>query len=228
MPCGVIYLPRPPWSPTYARLFPRAERRTKQTLALQCGRRAFGVCVADKDGEGNKRGKLPVAPRRKTPMPDHLVHPIDPWFIGSSHTLLLGSFPSPLSREKGFPYGNPTNRFWRVIAGVYGQPVPQTLEGRRSLILDNGLALWDVIRSCSIEGASDASIAEVVPNDLGPLLEAGSITRIFTTGGKAFELYRAYLEPAVGIKAVRLPSTSAANARMRLEDLIGAYRVLLD
>lgn len=157
---------------------------------------------------------------------EELIHTIDPWYDADSHTLLLGSFPSPLSRSQGYPYGNPQNRFWRVIAAVHGAPAPETLEERRALIRDNGLALWDVIASCSIEGASDASITDVVANDLRPIISSSKIDRIFTTGTKAQELYEAHIEDVVGIRAVRLPSTSPANARMRLEDLIEAYGVI--
>ncbi len=160
-------------------------------------------------------------------MAEELVHSIDPWFDEGSRTLLLGSFPSPLSRSHGFPYGNPQNRFWRVIAAIYDAPVPMTLEERRSLILDNGLALWDVIASCTIEGAADSSITDVVANDIRPLLEGSRIDRVFTTGTKAQELYRTHIEPVAGIEAVRLPSTSPANARTTLEKLIEAYRVIL-
>lgn len=154
------------------------------------------------------------------------IHEIEPVFDERSRVLLLGTFPSPKSREVGFFYGHPHNRMWKVLACVYGEDVPQTVEERRAFLLRNGIAMWDVLASCAIRGASDASIRDAVPNDLSRILDVAPIERIFATGAKAHELYRRYLEPVYGRECMRLPSTSPANAATSLEQLIEAYGVL--
>ena len=106
------------------------------------------------------------------------VHPIPPVFDADSTVLVLGSFPSVKSRESGFFYGHAQNRFWRVTAAVFGCPVPVTIPEKRAFLLQNHVALWDVIASCDIDGSSDASIKNVRPNDLAPLLAASKITHI--------------------------------------------------
>lgn len=154
------------------------------------------------------------------------VHPIPPVFDADSSVLVLGSFPSVKSRESGFFYGHAQNRFWRVTAAVFGCPVPVTIPEKRAFLLQNHVALWDVIASCDIDGSSDASIKNVRPNDLAPLLAASKITHIFTNGATADALYTRWQFPATGISAVRLPSTSPANAAWSLDRLIDAWRVI--
>ena len=154
------------------------------------------------------------------------LHPIPPVFDADSTVLILGSFPSVKSRESGFFYGHVQNRFWRVTAAVFGCPVPATIPEKRAFLLQNHVALWDVIASCDIDGSSDASIRNAQPNDLAPLLAGSKITRIFTNGATADALYTRRQLPATGIPAVRLPSTSPANAAWPLERLIEAWRVI--
>lgn len=154
------------------------------------------------------------------------VHPIPPVFDADSTVLVLGSFPSVKSRESGFFYGHAQNRFWRVTAAVFGCPVPVTIPEKRAFLLQNHVALWDVIASCDIDGSSDASIKNVRPNDLAPLLAASKITHIFTNCATADALYIRWQFPATGIPAVRLPSTSPANAAWSLDRLIDAWRVI--
>lgn len=155
------------------------------------------------------------------------THEIEPVFDERSRILLLGTFPSPKSREVGFFYGHPHNRMWKVLAAVYGEDEPQTVEERRVFLLRNRIAMWDVLASCAIKGASDASIRDAVPNDLSRIFDVAPIERIYATGAKAHELYRRYLEPVYGRKCMRLPSTSPANAVMSLSELIEAYRMIL-
>ncbi|MDO4493443.1 MAG: DNA-deoxyinosine glycosylase [Clostridia bacterium] len=157
-----------------------------------------------------------------------IVHTIDPVFDANSRVLILGTMPSPKSREAGFYYMHPQNRFWPALAGVFGEPVPMGREERRAFALRHGIALWDVLQSCDIEGASDASIANAVPNDIAGLLEKTHIARVFTTGATAFKYYKKFAEPQTGVSAVPLPSPSAANARMRLDALIAAYRAVAE
>ena len=154
------------------------------------------------------------------------VHPIPPVFDADSTVLVLGSFPSVKSRESGFFYGHAQTRFWRVTAAVFGCPVPVTIPEKRAFLLQNHVALWDVIASCDIDGSSDASIKNVRPNDLAPLLAASKITHIFTNGATADALYTRWQFPATGIPAGRLPSPSPANASWSLGRLMVARCVI--
>lgn len=156
-----------------------------------------------------------------------VVHTIPPLYDSHSRVLLLGSIPSPKSREIGFFYGHPQNRFWRVLAAVLGEEVPKTIDEKRAMCLKHHVALWDTIARCDIAGASDTSIRNAVPNDIGKLVRESEITRIFATGGKSAELYRKLIEPQLHIPITQLPSTSPANAAWSLERLIEAYRVIL-
>ena len=141
-----------------------------------------------------------------------VTHPIAPLFDASSRILILGSFPSVKSREGLFFYHHPQNRFWKVLAGVLEEPVPGSIEEKKIFLLKHRIALWDAIASCTIEGSSDSTIKNVVPNDLSGILSAADISRIFCNGGASFQYYKKYQEPRTGRAAVRLPSTSPANA----------------
>ncbi len=154
----------------------------------------------------------------------HIIHPIPPLYDENSEILILGSFPSVKSREAAFFYGHPQNRFWRVTAGLFGEPVPQTIEEKKKLLSRHHIALWDVIASCSIEGSSDSSIRDVVPNDLRPILASSRVNRIYANGAAATKLYRKYIEPVLGMSAVCLPSTSPANAAWDLNRLSAQWR----
>lgn len=156
-----------------------------------------------------------------------IYHPIEPVYDSQSRILILGSFPSVKSREAMFFYGHPQNRFWKVTAAVFGCRVPQTIEEKRSFLLTNGIAVWDVIASCEIEGSSDSSIRNVTPNDLSQILNAAPVEQIFVNGKTALKYYEKYLRPVTGREAVCLPSTSPANAAWNLEKLIQAWSIIL-
>lgn len=160
-------------------------------------------------------------------MPESIRHPIPPYVPENSRTLILGTMPSPKSREAGFYYMHPQNRFWPVLAGVFDEPVPADLSARKALLDRHGIALWDVLASCRIEGASDSSIREAEANDVPGLLRTTGITRVFTTGSTAARYYQALIFPGCGIPATALPSPSSANAHLRTGDLIAAYRAIL-
>ena len=153
-------------------------------------------------------------------------HPFGPLYDSNSRILILGSFPSVKSREQNFFYGHPQNRFWKVIAALYGQEPPKTIPEKRELILDHGLALWDSIASCVITGSSDASIRDVRANNLRIILDNSPIERIYCNGRKSHEMYQRYIQNEIGREAVCLPSTSPANAQFSLEKLIAAWSVL--
>lgn len=127
-----------------------------------------------------------------------VVHPIPPVYRADSRILILGSFPSVKSRETGFFYGHPQNRFWKVTAAVCGEEVPQTVEEKKAFLLRNHIAVWDVIASCVITGSSDASIRDVVPNPLQDILECADIRQIYCNGATAWKYYRKYQEKQLG------------------------------
>ena len=159
---------------------------------------------------------------------ERIIHTIPPVYDENSRVLLLGTMPSPKSREAGFYYGHPQNRMWPVLSSLFGEETPQGTGERRDFLLRHRIAMWDVLGSCTIRGADDGSIRDPEPNDLGPLLESAPIAAIFTTGKKAYTLYNRYIAPNTGREAVCLPSTSPANCRYEtLETLKAAYGVLL-
>lgn len=156
-----------------------------------------------------------------------IYHTLEPVFDAQSRVLLLGTMPSPKSRETGFYYGHPQNRFWPVLAAVAGEPEPKGNDARRAFLLRRHIALWDVLRACVIEGADDGSIREPEPNDLSRILGGAEIRAIYTTGARAAALYKRLCLPETGRPAIPLPSTSPANCRYyTTEKLIEAYGVL--
>lgn len=162
----------------------------------------------------------------------HIEHTLEPIFNERSRVLVLGTMPSPKSREVGFYYGHPQNRFWRVMEALFELPSHSLVENdmRRAFLLKQHIALWDVLASCTIEGATDASIVDAIPNDLTRIFDAAPITHVFTTGGKATQLCQRMngdMLSARNIALTGLPSTSAANARMRLNQLVEAYRPIV-
>lgn len=155
-----------------------------------------------------------------------LIHPIQPVFDKDSRVLILGSFPSVKSREEGFFYGHPQNRFWKVTAKVFGEQTPQTVIEKKAFLLRNHIALWDVIGSCEITGSSDSSIRNVTVNDISVILNAADISAVFLNGQKAYQLFKKYLFPVIGRDGICLPSTSPANAAWNLERLTEEWKVI--
>lgn len=150
----------------------------------------------------------------------NIIHPLQPIYNQDSKILILGSFPSVKSRENNFYYAHPQNRFWQVLESVYKEKI----KNKTIFLLEHNIALWDVIKSCEISGSSDSSIKNVVVNDIKSLIKKTNITKIYVNGKTAFNLYKKYLEKSVGISAIYLPSTSPANARYSLNDLVLEYR----
>lgn len=157
-----------------------------------------------------------------------VTHEFDAFFDKDSRVLILGTIPSPKSREQGFYYGHPQNRFWKVLADVLSEEFPQTVEERKRFLKRNHIALWDVLESCEIKGASDVSIRNARPNDMNRILQAADIRAIFATGAKAAQLYKKLCFPECGVEAVRLPSTSPANCGCSYEKLREAYSQICD
>ena len=157
----------------------------------------------------------------------NIIHPIPPLYDADSRILILGSFPSVKSREAMFFYGHPQNRFWPLLARLFDESVPQSIPEKRELALRHNIALWDSIHSCTITGSSDSSIRDVVPNDLSVILDNSRVERIFCNGATSHRLYTKYIFPLTGIEAVKLPSTSPANAAFGMDRLVDKWKEIL-
>lgn len=156
-----------------------------------------------------------------------IQHPFPPLYDKDSRILILGSFPSVKSREQRFFYGHPQNRFWKTVAGILSEEVPMTIEEKAEFLHKNHIAVWDVIASCDIDGSSDSSIRNVTPNDLSVIFAEADIQAIYCNGAKAYQYYEKYQEKETGKKAVKLPSTSPANATFSLERLKENWKEIL-
>ena len=159
---------------------------------------------------------------------EKVKHEIPPVYDENSKILILGSFPSVKSRENQFFYHHPQNRFWKTLAAVVGCDTPISIEEKKKFLLTNNIAVWDVIASCEIEGSSDSSIKNVVVNDFNSIIYKSNIKQIFCNGGKSYDLYRKYCEKSTSMKAIKLPSTSPANARFSLDKLIAEWKIIDD
>ena len=155
-------------------------------------------------------------------------HEFEPVYNRNSRILILGSFPSVKSREQQFYYGHPQNRFWKVIAGLTGYPVPVTIEEKKKMLLENRIAIWDVIAECEIIGSSDSSIRNVVPAELEQILETANIEQIYANGGTAKKLFEKFQKKKCGREIIGLPSTSPANAAFSLERLLKEWKRILE
>lgn len=154
----------------------------------------------------------------------HQEHSIEPVWNQNSKMLILGSFPSVKSREADFFYGHPQNRFWKVIANVFGDRVPFTIVDKKNFLITHHIAIWDVIQSCDIIGSSDSSIKNVIPNDIQFILQSAPIQTIYVNGNTAYKLYQKYIFPMTQIEAIVLPSTSPANATYTYEKLCSIWK----
>lgn len=163
----------------------------------------------------------------KTQTLTHVTHTFDPIYNKHSKVLILGSFPSVKSREGQFYYQHPQNRFWKVMSQNLNELLPISIDDKKELLLKHHIALWDVIESCDIYGSSDSSIKNVIANDIPYLLNKTNIETIAVNGGKAYQLYKKYCYPNTQIEAIKLPSTSPANASWSLEQLNKAWSYIL-
>ena len=155
------------------------------------------------------------------------THPFKPIFDKNSKILILGSFPSVVSRKFGFYYANPQNRFWRVLAGILNTAVPESTDEKINFLLSHHIAIYDAAISCEIEGSSDARMSQIIPVNLEPIFKTANIKQVYANGGKAYEICKKYLEDEI-IKAtknevIKLPSTSPAKAKLSLERLTNEW-----
>lgn len=157
----------------------------------------------------------------------HVEHTFAPVFNADSRVLILGTFPSVKSREQNFYYGHPQNRFWKVLAGLTKETLPQTIEDKKVMLLKHHIAVWDVVQSCDIVGSSDSSIKNVVPAKLSLILDHSRVSKIFANGDKACKLYQKYCQEDTKREIIKLPSTSPANAAFSLERLMRVWGELI-
>ncbi|MBQ2271350.1 MAG: DNA-deoxyinosine glycosylase [Firmicutes bacterium] len=153
----------------------------------------------------------------------HITHEFEPIFDERSRILILGTLPSVKSREGQFYYHHPQNRFWKVLAKICKTEPPATIAAKKAMLLEHGIAIWDVVQSCDIIGSSDSSIKNVTPADLSVILRQAPVKTIFLNGGKAWDLYQKYCAGMTDLPAVKLPSTSPANAAWSLEKLVTVW-----
>ncbi len=152
-------------------------------------------------------------------------HEFGPVFDSRSKVLVLGTIPSVQSRRLGFFYSHPQNRFWKILSELFLAPLPLSIDAKKALLLDNRIAIWDVLKSCDIINSDDSSIKNAVPNDLSIISGSADIRAVFTTGTKATKLYEKYrLEEQTGLKAQYLPSPSPANCSKPYNEIINEYQ----
>ena len=160
------------------------------------------------------------------------THPFKPIFDKNSKILILGSFPSVISRKFGFYYTNPQNRFWRVLTGILNAAVPESIDEKIKFLLSHHIAIYDAAISCEIEGSSDAKMSKIMPVNLKPIFKEANITQVYANGGKAHEICEKHLKNqivnATGKELVKLPSTSPANAKFSLEKLVQEWTVVAE
>lgn len=156
-----------------------------------------------------------------------VTHTFPPFYNTDSEILILGSIPSRKSRELEFYYMHPQNKFWKVLAKVFSEEVPNTIEDKKTFLINHKIALWDTIESCEIKGSSDSTIKNVEPTDLNKIIKSSNIKKIYTTGKKAYDLYNKYQYEKTKIEATCLPSTSPANVANYKEcQLVEAYNII--
>nr|WP_315061310.1 DNA-deoxyinosine glycosylase [uncultured Campylobacter sp.] len=160
------------------------------------------------------------------------THPFKPIFDKNSKILILGSFPSVVSRKFGFYYANPQNRFWRVLAGILNTPLPESIDEKIKFLLAYRIAIYDAAISCKIKGSSDAKMTDVEPANLEPIFSGARIVQVFANGGKAHEICEKYLKTqilnATGREPIKLPSTSPANAKFSIDKLASEWLVITE
>lgn len=191
---------------------------------------AFVVAIA-KDGTvaapmSRRRQKLDEQTYIEDELPagyTRVHHTFEPVYDENSRILILGSFPSVKSRENNFYYGHPQNRFWKLMARLLDEPLPETVEEKKAMLLAHGIALWDVVSVCDIKGSSDHTIRNVIPADINRVLRAANVEQILANGDTAWQLYRKYCREQTGRDAIKCPSTSPANAIFTLDRLAEAW-----
>jgi len=151
------------------------------------------------------------------------INSFSPIADNNAKILILGSVPSVKSLEKAQFYGHPQNHFWKIIFKIFGEEYTTDYEAKKSLILKNNIALWDVLYECERKGSMDADIKNAKPNDIEGLLNSHkNITHIFCNGQTSYKYFRKFIK--TDLPCTCLPSTSPANARLKFEDKYEIWR----
>ena len=153
-------------------------------------------------------------------------HGFGPVFDAGSRVLILGSFPSVKSREVGFYYGHPQNRFWQVIGRVLSDPAPEGIEEKKAYLSRHGVALWDSVVACEITGSADAAIRDPEPADLTRILSVSKVGAILCNGALSHSLLLKNETLPRDLPVFRLPSTSPANAAWSLDRLVKEWQIV--
>lgn len=159
-------------------------------------------------------------------MKDRIYHNINPVYDKDSKILILGSFPSVQSRENNFYYSHPKNRFWKILGEIYSEEKLSTIEEKKRFLLKNNIALFDVVKCCTISQSSDSSIKNIEVNDIKKIVDNSNIMKIYTNGKTAYNLYNKYLKDSIGLEATYLPSTSPANASISYNEILDYYKII--
>ena len=140
----------------------------------------------------------------------------DPIFSQESEILILGTFPSVISRNENFYYANPRNAFWPIMEVLCGADNGFSgVSEKKKALIDRKIALWDVCKTCKIRKSSDSSIKINEFNDVKTLFSQTKIKAVFFNGKKAEQLFKSYLKEkniTVSFSMETLPSTSPAYA----------------
>ncbi len=155
-----------------------------------------------------------------------VIHPFGPIYNEKSNILILGSFPSVKSRENNFYYGHPQNRFWKVLESIFNEKIENTIEGKKLFLYSHNIALWDTVKSCDIVSSSDSTIKNSVLNDINSLINNTNIKTIFCNGNTSYNLLQKHFDNIYNIPIIPLPSTSPANAKFSLDDLIKKWEII--
>ncbi len=154
-------------------------------------------------------------------------HPFEPFVDQNSTILILGTFPSLKSFEENFYYAHPQNRFWRLLAGVYNEATPQTIEEKKRLLQKHRIALWDVIGSCERENSLDSNLKNIEPNDIEALLRKyPNIKKIYFTSKSAQKLYKKHFGH-LQLPVKYLVSPSPAYAVLCFEQKLQRWKEVL-
>lgn len=156
-----------------------------------------------------------------------LSHPFPLLYDSHSKVLILGSFPSVKAVADGYYYANPNNRFYQVLSAIFAVDfVNVPWEEKKALLLAHKLALHDAIGYCQILGSSDSKISDVKPSNIREIFANAKIELVICNGAKAYQEYMRFFAD-IDINVVQAPSTSPANAKMRLDDLVASWSKLL-
>ncbi len=157
-------------------------------------------------------------------MSDRYVHPFLPFVDKDSKVLILGTFPSIKSFEENFYYAHPRNQFWKLLAGVFGEKEPKTLEQKRAFLKRYGIALWDVVKSCKRQNSLDSNLKDMEPNDLRGLFKRyPNIKKIYFTSKTALKFYERYFRD-LDMERDYLDSPSPAYAKKSFKEKLKSWR----